>query len=87
MRRPCRLMMDQNNNQEMYLHPFLSTQFSQQVLLPTLPTTKTYVPTTIIIPQELIDLQQLKKSDDQVIILYQNDNQQMYLHPIQPTQF
>ncbi|KAG5605355.1 hypothetical protein H5410_026847 [Solanum commersonii] len=50
------IIMDQNNNQEMYLNPIQSTQFTQQIILHPLPTTITCVPTTTTTPQESIDL-------------------------------
>ncbi|KAK4734612.1 hypothetical protein R3W88_008873 [Solanum pinnatisectum] len=82
------IITDQNNNQEMYLHPIQPNQSSQQIILPSLPTTITCVPTTTTTPQESIYLQQqLEKSDDQIIIMNQNGNPEMYLDPIQPTQF
>ncbi|XP_055826241.1 probable WRKY transcription factor 3 [Solanum dulcamara] len=52
------IIMDQNNNQELYLHPIQPTQFSQQIFLPPSPTTITCVPTTTTTSQELTDLQQ-----------------------------
>ncbi|KAG5617120.1 hypothetical protein H5410_016944 [Solanum commersonii] len=80
------IITDQTFNQEMYLHPIQSNQFSQQIILPSLPTTIMCVPTTTTTPQESIYLQQkLEKSNDQVIIMNQNDN--LYLDPIQQTQF
>ncbi|XP_049381414.1 probable WRKY transcription factor 27 [Solanum stenotomum] len=79
------IITDQNSNQEMYLHPIQSNQFSQQIILPPLPTMIMCVSTTTTTPHESIYLQQLEKSDDQVIIMNQNDN--LYLDPIKPTQF
>ncbi|XP_049368256.1 probable WRKY transcription factor 27 [Solanum verrucosum] len=82
------IIMNQNGNPEMYLDPIQPTQFSQQIFLPPLPTTITCLPKTTTPPQELIDLQQqFEKLDDQVIIMDQNKNQEMYYNPIQPTQF
>ncbi|TMW96132.1 hypothetical protein EJD97_007896 [Solanum chilense] len=74
-----------NQNQEMYLHPTQPNQFSEENILPSLPTTMTTgVPTTTTAttPQESIYVhQQLEKSNDQVIIMNQNKNQMMYLEP------
>ncbi|KAG5617112.1 hypothetical protein H5410_016936 [Solanum commersonii] len=82
------IITDQNNNQEMYLHPIQPNQSSQQIILPPIPTTIKCVPTTTTTPQESIYLQQqLEKSNDQIIIMNQNGNPEMYLDPIQPTQF
>ncbi|KAG5617116.1 hypothetical protein H5410_016940 [Solanum commersonii] len=82
------IIMDQNNYQEMYLHPLQQNQFNQQIFLPSLPTTITCMSTTTATSQELINLQQQpEKLEDQVIIMDQNNNQEMHLHPIQPTEF
>ncbi|KAG5617119.1 hypothetical protein H5410_016943 [Solanum commersonii] len=59
------IITDQNSNQEMYLHPIQPNQFSQQIILPPLPTMIMCVSTTSTTPQESIYLQQLEKSDDQ----------------------
>ena len=52
--------MDQNNNQDMNLHPIMQTQFIQQIILPQLRTTITCVPTTTMTPQEFIVVDQSK---------------------------
>ncbi|KAK4734617.1 hypothetical protein R3W88_008878 [Solanum pinnatisectum] len=60
------IIMDQNKNQEMYLHPIQPTQFRQQIFLPPMPTMITCVLTTTTTPQQLIDLQQQLVIQDQV---------------------
>ncbi|KAK4734614.1 hypothetical protein R3W88_008875 [Solanum pinnatisectum] len=60
------IIMDQNKNQEMYLHPIQPTQFRQQIFLSPFQTMITCVPTTTTTPQQSIDLQQQLVMQDQV---------------------
>lgn len=53
--------MDQNGNQEMYLHLIQPTQFSQQISLPPLPTKIKRRPKITTTPQESFARQQFEK--------------------------
>ncbi|KAH0682945.1 hypothetical protein KY290_021533 [Solanum tuberosum] len=52
------MMMNQNGNQQLYLHPIQPAQFIQQSSFPPSPTTVVCVPPTTTTPKEWIDLRQ-----------------------------
>ncbi|KAG5611141.1 hypothetical protein H5410_022422 [Solanum commersonii] len=52
------IIINQNGNQQLYLHPIQPAQFIQQSSFPPSPTTVVCVPPTTTTPKEWIDLQQ-----------------------------
>ncbi|KAG5611128.1 hypothetical protein H5410_022409, partial [Solanum commersonii] len=52
------IIMNQNGNQQLYLHPIQPAQFIRQISFPPSPTTVVCVPPTTTTPKEWIDLQE-----------------------------
>ncbi|XP_049348237.1 probable WRKY transcription factor 27 [Solanum verrucosum] len=64
-------IMNQNGNQELYLHPIQPAQFIQQSSFPPSPTTIVCMPPITTTPQELIDQQKqldIRKNQSKMII-------------------